>query len=136
MKKIQVETMVTASIEKVWDYWNAPEHITKWAFASEEWECPYAENDLKEGGTFLTRMAAKDGSASFDLVGTYTKVVPHTTIEYTMLGGRTVSILFTETENGVKVTEEFEMENQNSEEMQRSGWQAILENFKKHTENS
>jgi uncharacterized protein YndB with AHSA1/START domain len=135
MQKIKIETVVNAPIEKVWGYWNEPEHITKWAFASDDWECPYAENDLREGGKSLVRMAAKDSSSSFDIVSTYTTVVPNKKIEYTMADGRTVSIDFDEDESGkVKIVEEFEMENQNSEEMQRSGWQAILDNFKKYTE--
>jgi uncharacterized protein YndB with AHSA1/START domain len=135
MKKIKIETTVKADIEKVWIYWNSPEHITKWAFASDDWEAPYAENDVREGGKLLTRMAAKDGSSSFDLVGTYTKVIPKQLIEYTMTDGRIVSVNFEPVDPGmVKIVEEFEMENETSEEMQRNGWQAILENFKKHVE--
>jgi len=135
MKKIQIETVVNADINKVWEYWNSPEHITKWAFASDDWECPHAENDVKVGGKFLTRMAAKDGSASFDVVGTYTEVVPNSKLAYTMSDGRTVSVDFEQMpDGGVKIVEVFEMENENSEEMQRSGWQAILDNFKKHVE--
>ncbi len=137
MKKIKIETIVNADIDKVWEYWNSPDHITKWAFASLDWECPYAENDLKEGGRLLTRMTAKDGSSSFDDTGTYTTVVPKTKIEYTMDDGRTVSIDFEEINtDSIKITEEFEMENENSEELQRNGWQAILDNFKKHAENN
>lgn len=134
MKKIKVETVVNAGIDKVWEYWNDPKHITQWAFASDDWECPYAENDLKEGGKMLTRMAAKDGSASFDLIGTYTTVIPQSKIEYTF-DNRTVSIDFEKMgDNAVKITEEFEMENINSEEKQRFGWQSILNHFKKHAE--
>jgi uncharacterized protein YndB with AHSA1/START domain len=137
MKKIKIETIVNSDIDKVWEYWNNPTHITKWAFASDDWESPYAENDLKEGGKMLTRMAAKDGSASFDLTAIYTNVIPKSKIEYTITGGRTVSIDFIKGEdNSVKIIEEFEMENENSEEKQRSGWQAILDNFKKHVERS
>lgn len=139
MQKIKVETIVKVDMEKVWKFWNDPEHITKWAFASDDWESPYAENDLKTGGKFLTRMSAKDGSVSFDLTGTYTNVIPNEKIEYTMDGEdtRTVAITFEKVgEDSVKVTEEFDPENINSEEMQRGGWQAILENFKKHVENN
>jgi uncharacterized protein YndB with AHSA1/START domain len=135
MNKIKIGTIVSAPIEKVWQYWNEPEHITKWAFASDDWECPHAENDLREGGKSLVRMAAKDGSASFDIVSTYTTVLPNKKIEYTMDDGRTVSIDFEEIGDGsVKITEEFEMEKVNTEELQRSGWQAIMDNFKKYTE--
>jgi uncharacterized protein YndB with AHSA1/START domain len=135
-KKIKIETIVSAPIDKVWKYWTEPEHITKWAFASDDWEAPYSENDLRVGGKFVTKMAAKDGSVSFDFGGVYTKVIPNERIEYTMGDGRTVSVWFEEVgENKIKVYNEFEMETQNSEEMQRAGWQAILENFKKHVEN-
>jgi uncharacterized protein YndB with AHSA1/START domain len=137
MNKIKVEVTVNCSIDKVWEYWTGPEHITKWAFASDDWECPHAENDLREGGKFLTRMSAKDGSSAFDFTGTYTKIIPHEKIEYTMDDGRTVTIDFEKVDGeGVKISEEFEMESENSEELQRTGWQAILNNFKRHTENN
>ncbi|HTE48426.1 MAG TPA: SRPBCC domain-containing protein [Candidatus Paceibacterota bacterium] len=135
MKKIEVQTTVSADIKRVWEFWNAPIHITKWAFASGDWECPHAVNDLIEGGKFLTRMSAKDGSSSFDFTGTYTKVVPFEKIEYTTDDGRTVSIDFEKMgDNSVKISEEFELENINPEKMQRDGWQTILNNFKKHVE--
>jgi uncharacterized protein YndB with AHSA1/START domain len=134
MKKIKIETLVEADIYTVWRFWNEPQHIKGWAFASYDWECPHAENDLKVSGKFLTRMSAKDKTVSFDIVGTYTAVVPHEKIEYIMEDGRTVSVQFESMgEKLTKVIEEFEMENQNSEEMQRAGWQSILENFKKYT---
>jgi uncharacterized protein YndB with AHSA1/START domain len=133
-KTITVETTVNAPIEKVWQYWNEPEHITKWAFASNDWEAPHAENDLKVGGKFKTVMAAKDKSSSFDFGGKYTVVIPSELIEYDMDDGRHVKTEFASTAEGVKVTVTFEMETENTEELQRSGWQAILDNFKKHTE--
>lgn len=137
MKKIKIETIVEADIEKVWEYWNSPEHITKWAFASDDWECPYAENNLNEGGKFLTRMSAKDGSSAFDFTGTYTTVIPKTKIEYTIDDGRQVSVDFHKIDEGsVRIVQEFEIENENSEELQRNGWQTILDNFKKHAESS
>ena len=142
MNKITIENIINAPIEKVWKYWNEPEHITKWAFASDDWESPHAENDLKENGRFLTRMAAKDGSVSFDLLGTYTNVVPNELIEYTMDAfpgeevGRAVSISFESIGDTTKITETFDPENENPEEMQRAGWQAILDNFKKHVESN
>ena len=135
MKKIKVETTISGDIKRVWEFWNAPAHITKWAFASDDWECPGAVNDLRVGGKFLTRMSAKDGSNSFDFTGKYTKVVPFEKIEYTSDDGRTVSVDFQKIgDNSVKITEEFELENVNPEKMQRDGWQTILNNFKKHTE--
>ncbi len=137
MKRIKVEAIVNSNIDKVWDFWNNPKHIVNWAFASDDWECPYSENDLKVGGKFLSRMSAKDKSSSFDFVGTYTSVVPNKNIDYTMDDGRTVSILFERLgQTSTKVTEEFEMEDINSEELQRNGWQEILNNFKKYTENN
>jgi PhnB protein len=133
---ITVETMVHAPVEKVWDYWTKPEHITQWSFASDDWEAPSAENDLRVGGKFKTRLAAKDKSAGFDFTGTYTRVDKHKLIEYDMDDGRHVTILFTPTPQGVKITETFDPEKMNSAEMQRSGWQAFLDNFKKYAERS
>jgi len=135
--KIIVQVVVNAPIEKVWEYWNKPEHIVKWAFAQDDWETPAAENDLQFGGKFKTTMAAKDKSASFDLTGVYTAVEEHKLIEYDMGdSGRHVKNEFTETPEGVKITTTFDPENENPEDMQRSGWQAILDNFKKYTENN
>lgn len=123
-----------APIEKVWEYWTLPEHITHWAFASDDWEAPGAENDLREGGRFVTRMQAKDGSAGFDFCGEYNEVVSHEKIAYTMDDGRTCVTEFVAVDGGTQITTTFEMENENSEELQRAGWQAILNNFKKHVE--
>ena len=134
MNTITVETIVSASMAKVWKYWNEPEHITGWAFASDDWEAPTAENDLRAGGKFKTRMQAKDGSSGFDFTGTYTEVKEHELIEYDMDDGRHVRVEFAEIPDGVRVTETFDPESENSEEMQRSGWQAILDNFKKYVE--
>jgi uncharacterized protein YndB with AHSA1/START domain len=133
---ITIETIIHAPIEKVWQYWNEPAHITQWAFASDDWEAPAAENDLRVGGKFKTVMAAKDKSSSFDFTGTYTAVKEHELIEYDMDGDdhRHVKNEFTIVPEGVKVTVTFDPEHENPEDMQRSGWQAILDNFKKHTE--
>ncbi len=134
MTPITVETIIDAPIEKVWKYWSDPVHITKWTFASDDWHAPYADNDLRKGGTFKTTMAAKDGSFSFDFGGEYTQVKNQELIEYTMADGRTVSVKFSTQNNGVKVTETFDPETQNPVEMQKGGWQAILDNFRKYTE--
>lgn len=131
---ITVETLVKANMETVWNAWSAPEHITQWCHASDDWHAPYAENDLRAGAEFKTTMAAKDGSFSFDFGGTYSRVEPHELIEYVMGDGRRVSVRFASDGGAVKVTEEFEAENTNSLEMQQSGWQAILDNFKKYAE--
>ncbi|MFD2163530.1 SRPBCC family protein [Paradesertivirga mongoliensis] len=131
---ITVEATVNAPVSKVWKLWTGAEHITNWCNASDDWHAPYAENDLKVGGKFTTTMAAKDGSFSFDFGGIYDVVEENKLIEYTMGDGRHVSVTFEQQGNQTKVVETFDAENQNSEEMQRSGWQAILDNFKKYTE--
>ncbi len=137
---ITVETTVNAPIETVWDCWTKPEHITKWNSASDDWHTPKATNDLREGGTFTSRMEAKDGSMGFDFGGTYTTVVEHKEIGYTMGDGRKVSVVFDShpsTGSGkahTHITETFDAESENSPEKQRQGWQAILDNFKKYAE--
>lgn len=133
---ITVQTTINASIEKVWEFWTLPEHITKWSFASPDWHTPYAENDLREGGKFRSTMAAKDGSMSFDFEGEYTLVKQNEAIEYIMADGRKVEISFNEAPNGVEIIESFDPETQNPEEMQREGWQAILDNFKSYVESN
>lgn len=131
---ITVEILVNAPIEKVWQFWTVPEHITKWNNASEDWHTTRAENDLRIGGKFLSRMEAKDGSFGFDFEGIYTDVISNEKISYSILDDRKVDITFSQTENGVQITETFEAENENSLELQKLGWQAILNNFKKYTE--
>jgi uncharacterized protein YndB with AHSA1/START domain len=131
---ITIEAVVKAPVEKVWAYWSAPEHITRWAFASDDWHAPYADNDLRKEGKFKTTMAAKDGSFSFDFEGVYTDVQLHKVIEYVMSDGRKVKTLFTANGNETKIMETFDPENTHPLEVQRSGWQAILDNFKKYTE--
>lgn len=131
---ITISTTIHAPIDLVWETWTQPEHITQWAFASDTWEAPAASNDLRIGGTFSTTMAAKDGSASFDFTGVYTEVVEKKRIAYTVEGGRIVTIDFSETPEGIIVNETFEAETENPEDMQRTGWQSILNNFKTYTE--
>ena len=131
---ITVQTIVNAPITKVWESWGEPKHITKWCAASEDWHAPKAENDLRTGGKFSTTMAAKDGSFSFDFGGTYSNVKTNALIEYTIEDGRSVKIMFEDLGGKTRVTETFDPEGQNPIEMQRSGWQAILDNFKKYTE--
>jgi len=131
---ITIEAIVNAPVEKVWTYWSEPKHITQWCQASDDWHAPYAENDLRTDGKFKTTMAAKDGSVSFDFEGVYTNVQLHKVIEYSMPDGRKVKILFSGNGNETKVTETFDPEDTNPIEMQRGGWQAILDNFKKYTE--
>ncbi|HEX9980691.1 MAG TPA: SRPBCC family protein [Flavobacterium sp.] len=134
-KKITVQTLVSSPISKVWEYWNQPEHVTKWYQASDDWHAPHAENDLREGGKFSTTMAARDGSMSFDFEGVYDRVEENRVIDYTIADGRKVWIAFDDMGNSTKITQTFEMENEHPEEMQRGGWQAILDNFKNFAEN-
>jgi uncharacterized protein YndB with AHSA1/START domain len=132
--KITIEASIKSPVEKVWKFWTGPEHITKWNTASDDWHTPRAENDLRVGGKFLSRMEAKDGSFGFDFEGIYDQVILHERIAYTMGDGRTVDTRFIKEGDGTKVISTFDAENQNSIEMQRGGWQAILDNFKKYTE--
>lgn len=133
---LTVQANVNASVAKVWAYWNAPEHITKWCAASPDWHAPNSTNDLRTGGTFSTTMAAKDGSFSFDFGGTYSDVEENKYIAYAMGDGREVKIWFEDLGESTKVTESFDAETQNPIEMQQGGWQAILDNFKSYTENN
>lgn len=131
---ITIQNDVAAPMETVWAYWTLPEHIVRWAFASDDWEAPDAENDLRIGGRFKTVMAAKDGSARFDFMGTYTDVALYARIEYDIDDGRHVRVVFEEIPVGVRIVQSFEPETENSEEVQRVGWQAILDTFKRYTE--
>lgn len=131
---LTIEATVNAPVAKVWEYWTKPEHITQWSFASDEWHTPNAENDLRLGGKFSSRMEAKDGSMGFDFWGTYDVVTGNEYIEYTMGDGRKVKIWFTASGNTTKIVESFDPEDQNPAEMQQAGWQAIMNNFKKYAE--
>ena len=135
-ENITIEAHVNAPIEKIWELWTKPEHIKKWNNASDDWHTTRAENDLRIGGKFLSRMEAKDGSFGFDFEGIYDDVTTNQKISYTLLDDRKVDITFLQTENGVKITETFEAENENSLELQKQGWQAILNNFKNYVENN
>ncbi len=132
---IRVETEVRATLDAVWLAWNTPADIERWNSASPDWHTPRAEVDLREGGRFSSRMEARDGSAGFDFTGTYTCVVPHARIEYAMEDGRKVAVAFIDNGDGtVTVREAFDPEGTHTREQQRAGWQAILDNFKRHVE--
>ena len=131
---ITIEANINAPIGKVWQMWTQPEHITQWNNASDDWHTPWAENDLREGGKFTSRMEAKDGSFGFDFGGTYYEVKHHELIAYTLGDGRKVSVTFTFNGDTTQVVEAFETESTHPVEMQRGGWQAILNNFKKYVE--
>lgn len=132
--KVTVEAVINAPIEKVWDLWTEPRHIVHWNFASIDWHTTYAENDLKVGGRFLSRMESKDGKTGFDLSGEYNSIELYKHIEYIMTDGRRVRVTFDLKGTGTRVTEIFEAEGTNSIEMQQEGWQAILDNFKRYAE--
>jgi uncharacterized protein YndB with AHSA1/START domain len=134
--KVTIATSVNAPVHKVWEFWSKPEHITKWGFASPDWHTPRAENDLRDGGKFNSRMEAKDGSMGFDFWGTYDEVKPNKTINYTMGDGRKVWTNFEAKDNRTDITQIFEAETENPVEMQKGGWQAILDNFKKYAESN
>ncbi|MDD2938379.1 MAG: SRPBCC family protein [Proteiniphilum sp.] len=132
--KITVQSTIQADTQKVWDFYTQPEHIIGWNFASDDWHCPRATNDLRVGGKFSARMEAKDGSYGFDFNTLYDEVEVHEKIAYTMEDGRKAAITFSGENGATLVTVTFDAENQNDLEMQRSGWQAILDNFKKYVE--
>ncbi len=135
-KMITVETMVKAPIEKVWKHWNNPASINQWCSAAPDWHTVNAKNDLRVGGEFSSRMEAIDGSMGFDFGGVYSDVIQNQFIAYKMGDDRKVEISFRE-ENGLThIRESFEPENQNPEDMQRGGWQAILDNFRDFTESN
>jgi uncharacterized protein YndB with AHSA1/START domain len=131
---ITVETVINAPINSVWKKWTNPDDIVKWNNASDDWHTTRAENDLKVGGKFLSRMEAKDGSMGFDFSGTYNTVKPNEIIEYTADDNRKVQVHFFDGDDKTTIIEVFEAENENPLEMQKSGWQSILNNFKKYTE--
>ncbi|HWM41096.1 MAG TPA: SRPBCC family protein [Burkholderiales bacterium] len=132
--KITVETLVKSDLNKVWGAWNNPADIQHWNAASDDWHTPQAAVDLREGGKFVSRMEAKDRSAGFDFEGTYTRIAPRKLIEYRMTDGREVTVEFAERAGGVLVKETFDAETVHSAELQRQGWQAILNNFAQHVE--
>jgi uncharacterized protein YndB with AHSA1/START domain len=133
---VTIESIVDAPVKKVWEYWTKPGHIIKWNYASGDWHSPWAKNDLRVGGRLSARMEAKDGSMGFEFGGVYDVVRENEYIEYTLDDGRKVKAAFTAQGDATKVVESFEAESTNPLEMQRGGWQAILDNFKHYTENN
>jgi uncharacterized protein YndB with AHSA1/START domain len=134
--KITVQASINAEPKKVWDFYTKPEHITKWNFASDDWHCPRATNDMRVGGTYSARMEAKDGSFGFDFKTVYDKIVDQKSFTYTMEDGRKATVNFDGKGNSTQMTVTFDAETQNSADMQKQGWQAILNNFKKYAENN
>ena len=132
--KINIQTTVNAPIQRVWKAWTTPADIQRWNFASEDWVCPSASIELKEGGSFSYRMEARDGSMGFDFEGTFTRIAHHQKIEFELGDGRCVQVGFNESKDGILVTETFDAEDLHTAEQQRQGWQNILNNFKRHAE--
>ena len=133
---ITVETTINAPVLKVWKSWTSPEHIIHWNNASDDWHTPRAENDFRVGGSFLSRMEAKDGSFGFDFAGAYNEIKAHELIIYTLFDGRKVRINFDTAGNATTIIESFEAESENSVELQKYGWQSILNNFKRYVESN
>ncbi len=131
---ITISTLISKPLAQVWDCWTGPEHVVHWNAASDDWHCPQATNELREGGAFSYTMAARDGSVSFDFTGKHTAVVPMQRIASVLGDGRTMDVRFAADGTGTLVTETFEPETENPVEMQRGGWQAILDRFKRYTE--
>ena len=134
--KITVQATISANTKKVWDFYTKPEHITKWNFASDDWHCPKAENDMSVGGKYSARMEAKDGSFGFDFEAIYDEVADKEKFTYTMGDGRQATTSFKSLNDTTSITITFDAENENPVEMQKGGWQAILDNFKKYVENN
>jgi uncharacterized protein YndB with AHSA1/START domain len=132
--EVTVETTVSVPVAKAWELWTNPRHIIKWNTASDEWHTPRAENDLRVGGKWTSRMEAKDGSMGFDFGGEYTEVRELETLASTMGDGRRMTVRFRSDGNETHVSETFETESENPVEMQRAGWQAIMDNFKKYAD--
>lgn len=133
---IHIEVEVAATKEKTWDFYTNPKHIVKWNFAVEEWQCPTAENNLTVGGTYKARMEAKDGSFGFDFEATYSKINLGNNFTYVIADGREVKVNFSSKGNSTFVTIDFEAETLNPVDLQKAGWSAILNNFKKYTESN
>ena len=132
--KITIETTVRADARTVWDAWNTPADICRWNAASDDWHTTRSDVDLREGGTFSSRMEAKDGSFGFDFAGEYTRVEPLRLVAYRMGDGREAEVEFLAEDVGVRVRETFDAEGQHDPEFQRAGWQAILDNFARYVE--
>ncbi|MGE5356211.1 MAG: SRPBCC family protein [Deltaproteobacteria bacterium] len=132
--KITIQAIISADIQKTWEFYTNPEHIINWNFASDDWQCPTASNDLRIGGKYLTRMEAKDGSFGFDFEAIYDQISIRESFIYTMPDGRQVNVNFKDRGNQTEIIVTFDAETVNSVEMQKNGWQAILNNFKTYTE--
>ncbi len=136
INKITITTIINADIKKVWDYYTNPEYITQWNFAHPSWHCPSAVNDMRVGGKYIARMEARDGSFGFDFEAIYSQITPGETFTYGMPNGREVTVVFKRESNQTEVVVSFDPEDQNPLDMQKNGWQSILDNFKKYAESN
>lgn len=134
-KEIMIQCLLTTPVEKVWKLWTEPEHIKNWNFASDDWYCPNATNDLKVNGKFSYTMASKDNKTTFDFNGNYLEIIPEKLIKYEIENGRKVTIVFSKQGFETEIIEKFEADNKHTVEDQQAGWNAILENFKKYCNN-
>lgn len=132
--KIEIESKINAELDRVWEYWTKPEHITKWNKASEDWLCPNAENDLKQGGKFKYRMESQDGKVGFDFAGTYKEVREKEKLTYELEDGRNAEVTFSEEDGAVMIKEILDTEDDNPVDQQEQGWKSILQSFKAYTE--
>ena len=132
--KISIEIVINSTLDNIWTTWTTPSSITQWNFASDEWCCPKAEINLEVGESFIYRMEAKDGSMGFDFSGKFTQIKTNELIEYELEDKRSVTIVFEKVNEGVKVIESFDAEDENSAKQQKDGWQCILNNFKYYVE--
>jgi uncharacterized protein YndB with AHSA1/START domain len=132
--KITIQAVVAADRQKVWNCYTQPEHITKWNFATDTWHCPAASNDMRVGGKYLARMEAKDGSFAFDFEAVYNEIVDGEKFTYTMPDNREIQVSFEKMDDKTRVTVTFDPENENPVDLQRSGWQSILDNFRRYAE--
>ena len=132
--KIEIESKINAKLDQVWEYWTKPEHITKWNKASEDWLCPNAENDLKDGGKFKYRMESEDGKVGFDFAGTYKEVKEKEKLTYELEDGRNAEVTFSEEDGNVMIKETLDTEDENPVDQQEQGWKSILESFKAYAE--
>ncbi|HRE87288.1 MULTISPECIES: SRPBCC domain-containing protein [unclassified Candidatus Accumulibacter] len=132
--KVTVEAFVRVDLDKVWAAWNNPADIVQWNAADETWHTKARAVDFREGGTFRSRMEAKNGTSGFDFEGTDTRIVATKLIQYQMSDGREVQACFVARSGGFLVTETFDAETENPPELQRHGWQAFLNSFSRHVE--
>jgi uncharacterized protein YndB with AHSA1/START domain len=131
---ISVSTTVDVPRSETWHYYTEAEHVINWNFASEDWHCPAARNDLREGGTFAITMASKDGNMEVELEGTYEEIKPEQHIAYTLENGNKVTVDFKDQDDGTRVDIRFEPDPDEDHDSQRDQWEGILGNFRQYAE--